>query len=106
MKYAQLTNGNVVVAVIVPHSEYIDKSANRTFIGEGHIEVSQSILDSDILDCLYDSSAEDTDIKTESSFTSAGMDSNGNRQWFDHETGNLKRYTYDADGVINGEEIV
>jgi hypothetical protein len=106
MKYAQLTNGNVVLAVVTPHSEYIDKSANRTFIGEGHIEIAPTVLDVNILGCLYDSTAEESNIKTQASFTSAGVDSNGNDQWFDVETGVLKQNTYDANGAITGEEEV
>tara|TARA_X000001382_G_C3060222_1_gene144030 strand:- start:7 stop:327 length:321 start_codon:yes stop_codon:yes gene_type:complete len=106
MKYAQLSNGNVVVAVVIPHSEYIDKSANKTFVSEGHLEINPTVLDNEILDCLYDSSAEESNIKTTASFTQAGVDSNGNSQWYDKETGTLKRYTYDSNGAITGEEEV
>lgn len=107
MKYVKLTNGNVVESAVTPTSSYIDKSANRTFVGEGHIEVDETISDSELLEKKYDNTAEEQDIKTLDSFTSAGVDSTGVARWFDWETGNLMQNTYDSEtGAITGQEQV
>ena len=107
MKYIAISNGSVVTTTITPKSHWIDESANRTFVGEGHIEVNEEILDNDLLGHKYDSSAEEQDIKTSASFTNAGVDSIGRERWFDLESGNLMQNTYDAEtGAITGQEQV
>ena len=106
MKYIKITEGNVVVATVTPLSSWIDESANRTFVGEGYIEVQEDIDDTLLLRHKFDASAEAEDIKTTDSFQNAGTDSNGRPRWFDETTGNLMQYTYDSDGAITGEEQV
>ena len=106
MKFLQLTKGKIVEATIQPKSEWIDKSANRTFAGEGFIQLNDSLDESTFLGHKYDPSAESETIKTADSFTSPGVDSNGKPRWFDSETGTLTQNTYDSNGVITGSEAV
>ncbi|QDP60641.1 MAG: hypothetical protein Unbinned1469contig1000_20 [Prokaryotic dsDNA virus sp.] len=104
MKYVKLTTGNVVIATVEPLSEWIDEANNRSFIGEGYIEIEQTIQDRDVLKCLYDSSAEEQDIKTMDSFTYPTTDANGNERFYNEETGVLEQYTYSEEGYITGKE--
>tara|TARA_Y100001937_G_C7089510_1_gene316998 strand:- start:601 stop:927 length:327 start_codon:yes stop_codon:yes gene_type:complete len=107
MKFIKLTNGNVVISAVTPKSAWIDQKANRSFVGEGHIEVDETISDGELLEKKYDSTAEEQDIKTLDSFTGAGVDNTGVARWFDWETGNLMQYTYDSEtGAITGQEQV
>ena len=106
MKYIKITEGNIVIATVKPISSWIDQSANRTFIGEGYIEVQENINDENLLRHKFDPSAETEDIKTVASFENAGTDSNGMLRWFDESTGVLMQNTYDADGIITGSEEV
>ena len=80
MKFVKLTTGNVAEATVVPISEWIDKANNRSFAGEGYIQITESIEDTEVLTGLYNSSAEADGIKTVSSFTLPTTDSNGNNQ--------------------------
>ena len=105
MKFLQLTNGNVVEATIQPKNEWIDKAANRSFAGEGFIQVNDNIDEPSLLGHKYDASAESETIKTESSFTAPGVDASGKARWFDAETGILTQNTYE-NGVITGSEAV
>tara|TARA_R100001510_G_C7631830_1_gene190557 strand:- start:41 stop:361 length:321 start_codon:yes stop_codon:yes gene_type:complete len=104
MKYVKISNGNVVLATVMPTSSWIDKAADRTFVGEGYIEVNESVLDDALLLHKYDSSAEEESIKTVASFTSPGVDDKGNKKWFVEDTGVLMQYTYNADNQITGQE--
>jgi len=106
MKYIKVSDGNVVLATVIPKSSWIDKAADRTFVGEGYIEVNENILDNNLLLHKYDSSAEEESVKTVASFTSAGVDAQGNQRWFTEDTGVLMQYTYNADNQIIGEEEV
>tara|TARA_R100001463_G_scaffold130936_1_gene190679 strand:+ start:23044 stop:23364 length:321 start_codon:yes stop_codon:yes gene_type:complete len=104
MKFVKLTTGNVAEATVVPISEWIDKANNRSFAGEGYIQITESIEDTEVLTGLYNSSAEADGIKTVSSFTLPTTDSNGKKRWYDKDTGVLKQYTYNDEGVITGSE--
>ena len=106
MKFVKVSDGNVVLATVMPTSSWIDKAADRTFVGEGYIEVNESVLDDDLLLHKYDSSAEEESIKTVASFTSPGVDAKGKKRWFAEDTGVLMQYTYNADNQIIGEEEV
>ena len=106
MKYIKITDGKVVVATVTPISSWIDESANRSFIGEGYIEVQEEISDEDLLRHKYDPSAEEEDIKTTDSFENAGTDGNGRPRWFDESTGVLMQNTYEENGAITGSEEV
>lgn len=104
MKYVKISTGNVVLATVEPLSEWIDEANNRSFIGEGYIEIEQTIQDRDVLKCLYDSSAETQSVKSMASFTYPTTDDNGNERFYNQETGVLEQYTYSQEGYITGKE--
>ena len=104
MKYIKLSEGNVVIATVEPLSEWIDKANDRSFIGEGYVEIEQTIQDRDVLKSLYDSSAESQDIKTMDSFTYPTTDERGNERFYNLDTGVLEQYTYSDEGYITGKE--
>ena len=106
MKYLKLSDGSVVIATVMPKSNYIDKEADRTFTGEGYMKVQESISDDNLLLKKFDSSAESENIKTLDSFTSPGVDSQNKPRWFDWDSGVLMQYTYDSNNQITGEEEV
>tara|TARA_R100000234_G_scaffold1333_1_gene1162 strand:- start:516 stop:833 length:318 start_codon:yes stop_codon:yes gene_type:complete len=104
MKYVGLSEGNVVISTIIPKSERIDE--NRTFLGEGYIEVEETHDSDELLYYKYDSTAEADGIKTAASFTSPGLDSSGKDRWFDTTNGKLMQNTYSEGGAITGSEEV
>jgi hypothetical protein len=106
MKFVKLSNGNIELATVIPTSSWIDKATNRTFVGEGYIEVEESVTDDNLLLHKYDSSAESETTKTADSFTSAGLDAKGNKRWFVQETGVLMENTYNTDNQITGSQEV
>ena len=106
MKFVSISNGGVVTGAITPKSQWIDQAANRSFVGEGHVEVNETISDGELLNKKYDSSAESDDVKTLDSFEDPGVDSNGFARWFDWETGVKYQNTYDENGLITGQEQV
>ena len=98
MKYVKLSSGNIAIATVMPTSSWIDKKANRTFVDEGYIEVDVDTNDDNLLLHKFDSS--------DNSFTNAGVDSVGNKRWFDLDTGVLYEYTYNSDNQITGNQEV
>lgn len=103
VKYFKPTAGNVVEHIVEPYGPVIE--GDRTFVGEGYVEIELSVGD-EILGNLYDPSAESEDKKTAASFTAPGVDSNGFAQWYDPATGNLMQFTYDEQGAPDGEQQV
>ena len=55
MKYIKLSEGSVVVAEVQPVSSWIDEANDRSFVGEGYVEISD---DASFPKQKYDPSAE------------------------------------------------